>query len=160
MANNNQYYIAFEGDIFGPYTLHEVFGLGVLPNTLISHSGTDWARAYEFPELRSLFQTNTITREGVHRNTIHDSRALIYRQKRKTAIIGVVTLGLAGLSLIGIGEAWRSNIFAGTSLDRGGLGFAMKIISFMIVSVLFAVPFFIISTIQLIYYSIRLHLTN
>ena len=81
---------------------------------------------------------------------------IVYQQKRKAALIGILTLGLAGLSLIGTGEMWRSNIFAGTSMDQGGLGFVLKIISFMLLSVLLAVPFFIISLIQFIYYSIKL----
>lgn len=85
-----------------------------------------------------------------------DNQKLIYRQKRKAALIGVLTLGLAGLSLIGVGEAWRSNIFAGTSFDQGGMGFVMKIISFLLLSVILAIPFFIISVIQLIYYSMKL----
>ena len=61
---------------------------------------------------------------------------IIYRQKRKAALIGVLTLGLAGLSLIGLGEMWKSNLFAGTSLDQGGMGFVFKIISFVFLSVL------------------------
>ena len=81
---------------------------------------------------------------------------VVYRQKRKAALIGILTLGLAGLSLMGIGEIWRSNIFAGTSLDQGGIGFILKIISFLFLSALLAVPFFIISIIQFIYYSIKL----
>ena len=85
-----------------------------------------------------------------------DNQKLIYRQKRKAALIGVLTLGLAGLSLIGVGETWRSNIFAGTSFDQGGMGLVMKIISFLLLSVILAIPFFIISVIQLIYYSMKL----
>lgn len=85
-----------------------------------------------------------------------DNQKLIYRQKRKAALIGVLTLGLAGLSLIGVGETWRNNIFAGTSFDQGGMGFVMKIISFLLLSVILAIPFFIISVIQLIYYSMKL----
>lgn len=85
-----------------------------------------------------------------------DNQKLIYRQKRKAALIGVLTLGLAGLSLIGVGETWRSNIFAGTSFDQGGMGFVMKIISFLLLSVILAIPFFMISVIQLIYYSMKL----
>ncbi len=81
---------------------------------------------------------------------------IVYRQKRKAALIGILTLGLAGLSLMGVGEMWKSNIFAGTSLDQGGIGFVLKIISFLFLSVLLAVPFFIISIIQFIYYSIKL----
>ncbi len=82
--------------------------------------------------------------------------AFKYRQKRNAALLGVLTLGLAGLSLMGIGNIWKSNIFSGTSLDSGGVGFVLKGLSFMFVSALIAVPFFIISFIQLIYYSIKL----
>lgn len=81
---------------------------------------------------------------------------VIYQQKRKAALIGVLTLGLAGLSLVGVGETWRSNIFAETSFGEGPLGFVFKIISFCFLSVLMAVPCFIISFFKLIYYSIKL----
>ena len=81
---------------------------------------------------------------------------VLYQQKRKAALIGVLTLGLAGLSLVGVGETWRSNIFAGTSFGQGPMGFVFKIISFCFLSVLLAVPFFVISFIKLIYYSIIL----
>lgn len=81
---------------------------------------------------------------------------MIYQQKRKAALIGVLTLGLAGLSLVGVGETWRNNIFAETSFDQGPMGFVFKILSFCILSVLLAVPFFIISLFKLIYYSIVL----
>lgn len=81
---------------------------------------------------------------------------LICKQKQKAALLGVLTLGLAGLSLIGVGETWRSNIFAGTSMDRGGVGFVLKILSFVLLSALVAIPFFVISLIQLIYYTIVL----
>lgn len=81
---------------------------------------------------------------------------LQYRQKRKAALIGVLTLGLAGLSVIGVGEAWRSNIFRGTSMDHGGVGFVLQIVSFCLVSVLVAIPVFVISLVQLVYYSIKI----
>lgn len=81
---------------------------------------------------------------------------VVYQNKRKAALIGVLTLGLAGLSLVGVGETWRSNIFAGTSFGQGPLGFFFKILSFCFLSVLQAVPFFIISFFKLIYYSIAL----
>ncbi len=87
---------------------------------------------------------------------MYNNSKLIYKQKRKAALIGILTLGLAGYSLIGVGETWRSNIFAGTSFDQGGVGFIMKILSFLILTVLMAMPFFIISVIQFIYYSILL----
>lgn len=81
---------------------------------------------------------------------------VIYQEKRKAALIGVFTLGLAGLSLVGVGETWKGNIFAETSFGKGPLGFVFKIISFCFLSVLIAVPYFIISFFKLIYYSIKL----
>lgn len=80
------------------------------------------------------------------------------RQKRKAAIIGVCTLGLAGLSLIGIGNTWRSNIFAGTSFSKHeGMAFVFKSLSFLLLTALIAIPYFIYSFFALIYYSIRLN---
>ncbi|MDR0542604.1 MAG: DUF4339 domain-containing protein [Dysgonamonadaceae bacterium] len=80
-----------------------------------------------------------------------------YKHKRKAALIGVCTLGLAGLAYVGVGNTWRGNIFQGASLSQNeGLGFILKILSFMLLSVLLAIPFFIISLIQLIYYSIKI----
>ena len=83
-------------------------------------------------------------------------RLLFYKQKRKAALIGFLTLGLAGLAVVGVRNTWRSNIFSGTSFDKGGMGFIFKIISFMILSVIVAIPFFIISLIELIYYSVKI----
>jgi len=78
--------------------------------------------------------------------------------KRKAALIGVCTLGLAGLVYVGVGNTWRGNIFQGTSLSQNaGVGFVFKIVSFMFLSVLLAIPFFIISLIQLIYYQIEIN---
>ena len=85
-----------------------------------------------------------------------DELQLFYGQKRKAALIGVLTLGLAGLSVIGLSETWQSNIFRGTSMDKGGIGFVLKILSFCLLSVLLAVPVFVISLIQLVYYSIKI----
>ena len=84
------------------------------------------------------------------------SSRLVYENKRKAALIGVLTLGLAGLSVLGVGNTWRMNIFAGTSFDKGGVGFVMKCLSFCLLSVIVAIPCFIISFFRLIYYSIKL----
>lgn len=157
MANLNQYYIALDETVFGPYSLNEILKLGLLPNTMVSRTDTDWAMASQYPELQHLFQNNNQSPSRIRQTTpVFDHQRLVYKQKRKAALIGVLTLGLAGLTIIGIGETWRNNIFAGTSFDHGGLGFVMKIISFMLLSVLVAIPFFIISLIQFIYYSIKL----
>lgn len=157
MINKNEYYVALDNEVYGPYTLQKLYGLGLLPDTLISTSNSEWIKASEYPELQHLFQNNNQSPLRVRQTTpIFDHQRLVYKHKRKAALIGVLTLGLAGLAIIGVGETWRNNIFAGTSFDHGGIGFVMKIISFMLLSVLVAIPFFIISLIQFIYYSIKL----
>lgn len=158
MSSSDLYYVALDDQVFGPYSFYEVSTLGLLPDTLVSRTDSEWTNASEMPELRHLF--NSTNQQAQIRQPLYNNQQLIYKQKRKAALIGVLTLGLAGLAIIGVGETWRSNIFAGTSFDQGGMGFVMKIISFMIVSVIVAVPFFIISLIQLIYYSIKLSSTN
>ncbi|MBR1889194.1 MAG: DUF4339 domain-containing protein [Alloprevotella sp.] len=159
MSSSDLYYVALDDQVFGPYSLDEVSDLGLLPDTLVSRSDSEWTNASEMPELRHLFHSDN-QYNTQRQSPLFNNKQLIYKQKRKAALIGVLTLGLAGLAIIGVGETWRSNIFAGTSFDQGGLGFVMKIISFMIVSVIVAIPFFIISLIQLIYYSIKLSSTN
>ena len=154
-----QYYVALDDKVFGPYSLSEISNLGLLPDTLVCRSDSEWVMVSELPEFRYLFNTN-LSLQNNRRHPLYDNQKLIYKQKRKAALIGVLTLGLAGLLIIGIGETWRSNIFAGTSFDQGGISFVMKIISFMLLSVIVAIPFFIISFIQLIYYSIKLSSTN
>ncbi len=79
------------------------------------------------------------------------------KKKRNTALIGVLSLGLAGLKLIGVGNAWRNNIFAGTSfMQVSGFAFVLKCLSFCLWTALCAIPYFIYSLICLIYYQIRL----
>lgn len=160
MANTNQYYVALDDQVYGPYSFDEVANLGLLPDTLVSRTDLEWANASDIPELRHLFHLTNQQARIQMRQPLYGNHQLIYKQKRKAALIGVLTLGIAGVAIIGVGEAWRSNIFAGTSIGKGGMGFVLKIISFMIVSVIVAVPFFIISLIQLIYYSIKLSSTN
>jgi len=151
-----KYYVAFDDQVFGPYSLDGVSNLGLLPDTLVSLADSEWKNASELPELRHLFCSNNPPANIRNQRPLFDNQKLIYRQKRKAALIGVLTLGFAGLSVIGVGETWRSNIFAGTTFNQGGTGFVTKIISFVFLSVLFAIPFFIISLIQLIYYSVQL----
>lgn len=81
---------------------------------------------------------------------------VIYKQKRKAALIGVLSLGFAGLALVGMGNIWRSNIFEGMSFAQGEMKGFFKILSFCLFSVLLAIPFFIISFFKLVYYSILL----
>lgn len=142
---------------FGPYSLQEMLNLGLLEDTIVYRDNIGWSVASEIPELQHLFSNNHLL---TYNTQLPNNQKLIYKQKKKAALIGVLTLGLAGLALIGVGETWRSNIFEGTSFDKGGIGFVMKIISFVLMSVLIAIPFFIISFIQLMYYSIKLSSTN
>ena len=81
---------------------------------------------------------------------------VIYQQKRKGALIGVLTLGLSGLALVGMGWIWRNNLFEGMSFAQGSMKGIFKILSFFIMSVIVAIPFFFISLFKLIYYSILL----
>ena len=157
MNEVNKYYIKMDNTTFGPYSLQEILNLGLLEDTLIYRNNIGWAIASEIPELQHLFSDNHLLTCNTQ---LPNNQKLIYKQKRKAALIGVLTLGLAGLALIGVGETWRSNVFAGTSFDKGGIGFVMKIISFVLISGLIAIPFFIISFIQLIYYSIKLSSIN
>ena len=76
------------------------------------------------------------------------------QMKRKAALIVVCTLGLAAVP---VGLNWSSNIFEGTSLDSGGLGFILKIVSFLLLTVICAIPMFIISLIQLTYYQLQIN---
>lgn len=80
------------------------------------------------------------------------------KQKREAAIIGVCTFGLAGLSLMGVRNTWRSNIFAGTSFSvNAGIGLILKCLSFCLLTALIAIPYFIYSVFALINYSIKLN---
>jgi hypothetical protein len=80
------------------------------------------------------------------------------KYKRKGSLIVVFTLGLAGAFQIqGIGDIWKSNVFKDTSLSQNeGLGFVLKIVSFLFLTVLLAVPMFIIHLFKLVYYQIEI----
>jgi hypothetical protein len=78
-----------------------------------------------------------------------------WKQKRKASLIVVCTLGLAGIPAMLVADNWRTNIFAGTGLDKGGMGFVLKILSFLFWTVLCTIPIFIIHLVKLIYYQIQ-----
>ena len=75
------------------------------------------------------------------------------KYKRKAAIIVVCTLGLAATPLNFNAE---SNIFRGTSLDKGGLGIIFKIISFLLLTIPIAIIMFVIHLFKLVYYQIEI----
>ncbi len=83
---------------------------------------------------------------------------LEYKRKRKKAIIGIFTLGLAAMFMFGVGRTWRSNIFAGTSFMRHeGIAFVLKGLSFFLLTALMAIPYFIYSIFAFFYYSIKMN---
>ena len=63
------------------------------------------------------------------------------KSKQKAALIVVLTLGLAAVPIT---LNWNSNVFEGTSFDKGPLHILFKIISFIFLTALFAIPAFII----------------
>jgi hypothetical protein len=73
--------------------------------------------------------------------------------KRKAALIVVCTLGLAATPL---GLNAKTNIFKGTSLDKGGLGFVMGILSFLLLTIPFAIIMFVLHLFKLVYYQIEI----
>jgi len=75
------------------------------------------------------------------------------QMQRKAALIVVFTFGLAAVPIM---LNWKSNIFAGTSLDKGGLGFILKIVSFLLLTVICAIPAFVIYLVKLIYSQIEI----
>jgi len=81
------------------------------------------------------------------------------KHKRKAAIIGIFTLGIAVVTLFGIVNIWRDDIFAGTSISQSnsGIAFVLKCMSFFLLLTIMAIPYFIYSVLALIYYSFRLY---
>lgn len=75
------------------------------------------------------------------------------KSKQKAAIIVVCTLGLAAVPFA---LNWRSNIFEGTTFDQGPLRFFFKLLSFCFLTVLVAVPAFVIYLISLVVTTIQL----
>jgi hypothetical protein len=73
--------------------------------------------------------------------------------KRKAALIVVCTLGLAATPL---GLNAKSNIFRGTSFDKGALGFVLGILSFLLLTIPFAIIMFILHLFKLVYYQIEI----
>ena len=78
------------------------------------------------------------------------------KARQTAAFIVVCTLGLAAVPFV---LNWENNIFEGCSFDNGPLHLICKMVSFLILSVIIAVPAFvfyflilIITTVQLTIY--------
>ena len=75
------------------------------------------------------------------------------KAKQKAALIVVLTLGLAAVPIT---LNWKSNIFEGTSFDSGPLHLILKVVSFLFLTALFAIPAFVIYFFALIITTIQL----
>lgn len=79
------------------------------------------------------------------------------REKRKSSLIVVCTLGLAALFMKSVRPIWMTNLFEGTSfMSNEGLAFVLKFISYFFLGLLTAAIFFIIHLVKVIYYSIEI----
>lgn len=80
------------------------------------------------------------------------------KQRQKAALIVVCTLGLAAVPIV---LNWNSNIFAGTSFGQGPLALFFKVLSFLLLTAVFAIPAFIVYLITLIVTTVELsHYNN
>lgn len=75
------------------------------------------------------------------------------KAKQKAALIVVLTLGLAAVPIT---LNWNSNIFEGTSFDAGPLHIIFKIVSFLFLTAVFAIPAFVIYFFTLIITTIQI----
>jgi hypothetical protein len=73
--------------------------------------------------------------------------------KRKAALIVVCTLGLDATPFKLHAER---NIFRGTLLDNGALSFLLKILSFLLLTIPFAIVMFFLFLFKLVYYQIEI----
>lgn len=79
------------------------------------------------------------------------------KSRQRAALIVVCTLGLAAVPIV---LNWNSNIFAGTSFGEGPLSLFFRVLSFLLLTVIFAVPAFVIYLITLIVTTVELSQYN
>ena len=77
-------------------------------------------------------------------------------EKRSSSLIVVCTFGLAALFMESVRPVWMTNLFEGTSFDQGGVGFVVKMMSYLFLGILTAAIFFVIHFFKVIYYSIEI----
>lgn len=78
------------------------------------------------------------------------------REKRKSSLIVVFTLGLASLFMESVRPIWMTNLFEGMSFAQGPLAEFFKILSFFALGLITAAILFIIHFFKVIYYTIEL----
>lgn len=79
------------------------------------------------------------------------------KEKRKSSLIVVFTLGLAALFMESVRPIWMTNLFEGLSFTQNeAIGFVFKLLSFFLLGAITAAIFFIIHLVKVIYYSIEI----
>lgn len=79
------------------------------------------------------------------------------KEKRKSSLIVVCTLGLAALFMESVRPIWMTNLFEGLSFTQNeAIGFVFKLLSFFLLGAITAAIFFIIHLVKVIYYSIEI----
>ena len=75
-------------------------------------------------------------------------------EKRNFSLKAVFTLGITAMPM----EFWSldTNLFRGTGLDKGAMGFILRIAMFLILTIPFMLVFFIVHLFKLIYYQIEI----
>jgi hypothetical protein len=75
-------------------------------------------------------------------------------EKRNFSLKAVFTLGITAIPI----EFWSldTNLFRGTSLDRGAMGFFLRIASFLVLTIPIMLVYFIIHFFKLIYYQVEI----
>ena len=79
------------------------------------------------------------------------------REKRKSSLIVVCTLGLAALFMESVRPIWMTNLFEGLSFTQyEAIGFVFKLLSYFVLGAITAAMFFIIHLFKVVYYSIEI----
>lgn len=78
------------------------------------------------------------------------------KEKRKSSLIVVCTLGLAALFLDSVRPIWMTNLFEGTSFGSGEMRWFFKMVSYVCIGMLTAAVLFFVHFIKAIYYSIEI----
>ena len=78
------------------------------------------------------------------------------REKRRSSLIVVLTLGLAAIIMESVRPLWMTNLFEGLSFAKGPMAGFFKLLSYFFLAMLLAAIFFIIHLIKVIYYTIEI----
>jgi hypothetical protein len=78
------------------------------------------------------------------------------KHKRKASLIVVCTLGFGAIFQSNVRPAWMTNLFEGTSLDTGAIGFVLKYFCYFFLALLLAAIMFVVHLFKLIFIQIEL----